>query len=274
MKIIAVTSGKGGVGKTNLSANLAIQLSSRGQRVLVFDGDIGLANLDVVLGSPAPYKLQHVLSREKRLTEVIFPAAGGIHFIAGGSGLESLINLDGPSGDQFLSELNCLESSYDYLIFDTGAGIDGNVLTFVSAADDVLLVATPDPASMTDAYATAKAVFITRPEAHVYVVMNMVSNDSEGRQVFAKLTSVTQQFLGKALHYAGCVRMDIGAMGHIRARTPYCVADPTCAAAQDVDRLAAFFLGQAPPVYMAPPLSLGDRLRNLFGLKSAAKISA
>lgn len=270
MRILAVTSGKGGVGKTNLSANLAIRLSARKQRVLVFDGDIGLANLDVILGTAAPYKLQHVLAREKRLTEIIVQGPGGIDFIAGGSGIESLIRLDGPAGDQFLSELNALECEYDYLIFDTGAGIDENVLTFLSAADDVLLVATPDPASLTDAYATAKAVFMRDSSAVVHVVMNMVTDESEGRQVFAKLTSVTQQFLGQPLKYAGFVRMDVGAMGHIRARKPYCLADPTSPASQDVDRLAAFFLGQPAPVYMRAPVSLGDRLRGLFGLRKSA----
>lgn len=270
MKILGVTSGKGGVGKTNLSANLAIRLAARGQRVLVFDGDIGLANLDVVLGTPAPYKLQHVLSREKRLSEIIVKGPGNIDFIAGGSGIESLIRLDGPSGEQFLNELNALDASYDYLIFDTGAGIDENVLTFLGAADEVLLVATPDPASLTDAYATAKAVFIRQPGAIVHVVMNMVTHETEGRQVFAKLTSVTQQFLGHPLKYAGFVRMDTAAMGHIRARKPYCLADPGLPASQDVDRLAAFLLGQAPPVSLSQPLSLGDRLRGMFGLKKSA----
>ena len=270
MKIFAVTSGKGGVGKTNLSANLAIRLAARGQRVLVFDGDIGLANLDVVLGTPAPFKLQHVLSREKRLAEIIVSGPGNVDFIAGGSGIESLVRLDGPSGEQFLSELNSLQDTYDVLIFDTGAGIDDNVLTFVGAADEILLVATPDPASLTDAYATAKAVFMRSADASVSVVMNMVTDESEGRQVFAKLTSVTQQFLGYALKYAGFVRMDVTAMGYIRTRKPFCMADPTLAASQDVDRLAAYLLGQAAPVSMRPPQSLGDRLRGMFGLKRTA----
>jgi flagellar biosynthesis protein FlhG len=269
LRIYAVTSGKGGVGKTNLSANLAIQFAKLGNRVLVFDADIGLANLDVVLGVPSALKLQHALSHEKRLRDVVQKGPGGIDFIAGGSGLESVVRLDGPTGDQFLRDLNELGASYDILVFDTGAGIDQNVLTFVGAADEILLVATPDPASLTDAYATAKAIFLTKPGAQVQVVMNMVTDETQARATYAKLTSVTQQFLGQALKYAGHVRLDMSAIALIRERKPFSLANPDLVASRDVAAVAARLMGQEPArvAEASAEVGLGDRLMSLFGWK-------
>lgn len=262
MRTYAVTSGKGGVGKTNLTANLAIAMADRGQRVVAFDADIGLANLDVILGARAPFKLQHVVSREKRLLEILTPGPGGIRFIAGGSGIESLVMLDGSAGDQFLNELGTLESQTDVLIFDTAAGIDENVMTFLSASDEVLLVATPDPASLADAYATAKALVMRKPGATIKVLMNQVDDEAHARSVYAKLTSIAQQFLGRPLGYAGFVRLDLRAVHCIRQRTPFILAEPSCAASQDVKRLAASLLGEPKAVV---EFSLAERFRNLFG---------
>jgi flagellar biosynthesis protein FlhG len=266
VKIFGVTSGKGGVGKTNLSANLAIQFALMGKRVLIFDADIGLANLDVILGCPTPWKLQHVLSREKTLSEIVQNGPGGIRFIAGGSGIESIVHLQGATGEQFLNELDALSSDYDVLIFDTGAGIDDNVLTFLSASDEIILIATPDPASMADAYATAKAMYITRPMAVVKVVVNMVDNEKQAKMVFHKLQSVISQFLGKDLLYLGHVRMDVDAMAWIRQRQPYSLADPKLKASQDVRQLAASLLNQTPVAApeKAQERGLGERLRSLF----------
>jgi len=268
MRTFAVTSGKGGVGKTNVSANLSIAFAAKHQRVVTFDADIGLANLDVVLGTKSQYKLQHVLAREKTLQEVLEPGPGGIRYVAGGSGIESLVRMDGPDGEQFLMDLEQLENETDILLFDTGAGIDENVMTFLAAADEVLLVTTPDPASMTDAYATAKALLSRKPMASIKVIMNMVEDEAQARAIFAKLTSISQQFLGRPLSYGGSIRLDPKATVHIRQRRPFILADPDLAASKDVKAIAASLLGE---VHVAAEMSLASRFRSLLGSWRLAK---
>ena len=265
MRAIAVTSGKGGVGKTNLSANLAIGLASRGKRVTVFDADIGLANLDVVLGVPAKGTLQQVISGEKKLDEVLADGPGGIKFLGGGSGIETMINLNGRAGEAFLDEVKKLESSTDILVFDTGAGIDANVMTFLSAADEVLVIVTPDPASLTDGYATIKAILGGNKQAPIRVVMNMVDDEAQGKAVFARLTSIAQQFLGVSLVYAGYVRSDPKAGAYVRQRKPW-MLDRSLPATHDVNRIAGWLLGDKPTESETPTevISFADRLRGLF----------
>ncbi|MBI1756372.1 MAG: MinD/ParA family protein [Fimbriimonas ginsengisoli] len=264
MRITAVTSGKGGVGKTNLSANLGIALADLDRSVLLFDADIGLANLDLVLGCPSSIKLQHVVRGDTTLASAIQSGPGGVKFIAGGSGIESLFQMEDRILDRFLSEVQDLELQFDDLILDTGSGIDDNVLTFLCAADETLLVVTPDPASMADSYAIAKALWLRRPDANVRVVMNMVENEAEGRLVFARINAVAQEFLGRALRYAGCVRHDREAVFHIRARRPFLLADPTLAASKDVRNIARLLAGH--PVE-STQRSLADRLRDILALR-------
>lgn len=269
MKVLAITSGKGGVGKTSLSANLAIALAGRSQRVTVFDADIGLANLDVMLGRQAKGTLQDVISGSKSLNDVIEEGPGGIRFVGGGSGIETLINLTGRAGDAFLREINDLEKTTDYLIFDTGAGIDANVMAFLTAANEVLVVITPDPASLTDGYATAKAIITSDPTVNVKIVMNMVDDEAQAKAVFARLTSISQQFLGVALNYAGFVRADARAARCVRQRKPWMLAEPQTAASKDVDRIAAAMVGDVVPA-LGESISFADRLRTLFARERVA----
>jgi flagellar biosynthesis protein FlhG len=187
-----------------------------------------------------------------------------MRFIAGGSGVEALVNLSGPQLDRFLSELAELEKTTDILIFDTGAGIDGNVMTFLQASDETLLVCTPDPASITDAYATAKALWTRRPDAVIRVVLNMVADDAHAKAVFAKLKSITEQFLGKSLLFGGYVRMDPRAVECIRKRRPFSLALPSSPASQDVCGIAAGLLGMD---YEPAKVSLADKFRSMLGLQ-------
>ena len=269
MKVIAITSGKGGVGKTSLSANLAIALAGRDQRVTVFDADIGLANLDVMLGRPAKGTLQEVISGAKTIAEVIQDGPGGIKFVGGGSGIETMINLTGRAGDAFLREIAELEKSTDFLIFDTGAGIDANVMTFLTAASEVLVVVSPDPASLTDGYATAKAIITTDPNMTVKILMNMVDDEAQAKAVFARLTSISQQFVGVPLGFAGYVRVDPKAARCVRQRKPWVLVDPHFPASRDVDRIAAEILGEVV-AKEAEVISFSERLRGIFARPRAA----
>lgn len=262
MRSIAVTSGKGGVGKTNISANLGLAIASLGRRVIVFDADLGLANLDVVLGARAEHTLQSVVSGEKRLAEVVSSGPGGLRFIAGGSGIEALVNLSGQQLDRFLTELNDLQNETDVLIFDTGAGIDRSVMTFAFASDEVLLITTPDPASITDAYATAKGIFNEKRDATIRVVMNMVNDEVQGRAVFAKIQAITQQFLKKTLIFGGFVRHDPVLVECVRKRTPFYLSDKHSKAASDIKSIAGLVIGER--VEAASSTSFMDRLFGAF----------
>ena len=263
MRTISVTSGKGGVGKTNISANVGLALASRGKRVVVFDADLGLANLDVILGTRAEFTLQHVVTGEKTLSEVVTNGPGGIDFIAGGSGVENLINLDPTHLERFLTELQELSKCTDVLIFDTGAGIDDTIMTFLEASDETLIIITPDPASITDAYATAKVLYSRKPEAVVRVIMNQVYDEAQAKAIFSKIQGIAHQFLDKHLIYGGHVRSDQRAVQCIRKRQPFFIADPLAPASQDVLTVASALLGQE---YTPEKEGLVDRLRNLFGL--------
>ncbi len=261
MKTFAITSGKGGVGKTNLAVNLGIALAQRQKRVVLFDADLGLANVDVVLGARAPYTLQHVLAGEKTISEIIARGPGGLHFIAGGSGIESLVNLSAPQLDRFLSEVLELESHYDILLFDTGAGVDENVMTFLEASDEVLLITTPDPASITDAYATAKLHLARKPSAIIRLLLNMVTDSKQAEIVYGRVNAIALQFLSQTLHYLGCVRYDASVAQCVRKRQPFILSAPNSRAAEDVHRIASRMLGQFGET---PKTSLAKRLRSLF----------
>ncbi|GMV36558.1 MAG: site-determining protein [Fimbriimonadales bacterium] len=263
MKTIAVTSGKGGVGKTNLSANLGLALASLQKRVVIFDADLGLANLDVVLGTRAPFSLQNVVSGEKRLADVVASGPGGVRYIAGGSGVDALVNLSGPQLESFLMGLEELQGTTDYLIFDTGAGVDAHVMMFLEAADETLLVATPDPASLTDAYATAKVLYGRKPDAVVRLVVNMAEDDAQASALCVKLQSIVKQFLGKSLQYAGAIRHDPKAVQYIRQRKPFLLADRGLPASRGVLAIASAMVGQTMEQEQG---GLVSRLRSVFGL--------
>lgn len=265
MRVISVTSGKGGVGKTNLSANLGISLSQFGYRVLVFDADLGLANLDVVLGTSAEYSLHHALDGNLCLAEVIANGPGGVRFVSGGSGLSKMINVSRKRLQNFLMELTQLEESTDVLIFDTGAGVDQRVLTFLRAADEVVLVVTPDPASVTDAYATIKVLMRNQKNANIQVLMNQVESERQGEAIYRKLSDVASHFLEADLTYLGSVRQDPEIVHWIRLRQPFVLADPKMKASRDVLDIAKA-LGSRAKLYDDAG-HLAERLELAFGIK-------
>lgn len=238
MRTIAVTSGKGGVGKTSLAANIGLALAASGRRVVVLDGDLGLATLDIVLGAKAPFTLQHVVAGVKTLSEVVTWAPGNLGFIGGGSAIHSLTHAGPKRMGIFLSQLEDLAATTDYLFFDTGSGIDNKVLHLLAAAQQTLLVATPDPASIADAYAVAKLLYRKVPDACIDVIVNQVQSDEEGRGVFQVLDQIAEQFLNKDLSYIGHVHADPQVLRAVRTRVPFMRVAPSCRAAGDVRAIA------------------------------------
>lgn len=237
MTTIAITSGKGGVGKTSFSANLAAALAETGARTTVFDADLQLANLDIVLGVSPEFNLQHVVAGEKTLSEVLVEAPGGFKAITGASAVPLLMRAGPKKLALFFEQFGALAKTTDTLLFDCAAGLDNRVLHFLKFADDIILVASPDPTSITDAYATAKTLFRRKPDARVHVVFNMAS-PHEGAKLFAMFEKICWQYLKKRVGYLGSVRFDQAAALATRKRELYVVANAGCKAAQDVRALA------------------------------------
>jgi len=238
MKTIAITSGKGGVGKTSLSSNLAIALVEQGERVVLFDADLQLANVDVALGIKPEFTLQHVVAEQKKLVEVLADAPGGIKVVTGGSAVTSLMSAGPKRMGTFFSQFDELAEVTDQLIFDTGAGLDNRVTRFITMSDEIVLVTTPDPTAVTDAYATAKTAFRKKPDAKISVIVNMVTSESEGKAVFKTLATITESFLKKELHFLGSVHQDQAVASAIRSRKPLLTLAPSSQATKDIRKLA------------------------------------
>lgn len=247
MRTIAITSGKGGVGKSTLSLNLGISLAKLGKRTIVFDCDFALANLDLLLKVQPEFNLRHVLSQEKTIKEVIADGPCGVGIIAGASAIGSLIHAGPKRLGLFLEQIRELESLCDFLIFDTGAGIDSKVLTILKAAHDVLIVTTPDPASVTDSYAVAKVLFRQKPESSVFILSNMVSGEHEGLVLHKTLQTISQKFIKHDIQYLGHVRQDSEAAALVRQRLAFSAENSKLNASKDVAKLANLIVNWSPP---------------------------
>ncbi|MFI5303796.1 MAG: MinD/ParA family protein [Nitrospiria bacterium] len=207
-KVIAVTSGKGGVGKTNIVANLAIAFSKQGKSVLVLDADLGLGNIDVLLGLAPRYNLEHVILGEKSLSDVICDGPAGIKILPTGSGVEELTAMTPEQKLLLLSEFDRLETHIDLFLIDTGAGISSNVLYFNTIAEEIIVILTPEPTSLTDAYAVIKVLSQKYGEKKFRIIVNMTRSERDARDVFQKLSSVSDRFLDVAIDYLGFISMD------------------------------------------------------------------
>ncbi|MDO5519463.1 MAG: MinD/ParA family protein [bacterium] len=242
-KIITVTSGKGGVGKSNISINLAISLSKLGNRVIVLDADFGLANVEVMLGIRPQYSLADLMFRGKSIKEVITSGPEGIGFISGGSGIEELIDLDAYQIKNISERLYELDELADYIIIDTGAGISDGLMQFIGASDRVLLVATPEPTSITDAYAVLKSVSRTFEDSEepmrIDLVANRVFDEHDGRVLHSKLNVVAAKFLRVDLQLAGSVVQDMNITKSVMAQKPITLAYPNSPAASSIKQLAS-----------------------------------
>jgi flagellar biosynthesis protein FlhG len=208
VQVIAVTSGKGGVGKTNVVANLGYALTRLNKRVLILDADMGLANMDVILGLSPKYNLQHVLNGEKTISEVIISGPGGMKILPASSGVQELSDLSKAQKLCLLSELNSLYDETDVLLIDTSAGISSNVMYFNMAAQEILIVVSPEPTSITDAYAMMKVLFLKHSENHFRLLVNSARNAEEAREVFNNLSLVGQKFLNLSIDYWGYIMQD------------------------------------------------------------------
>jgi len=208
VRVISVTSGKGGVGKTHVVANLGLALAREGKRVLVLDADVGLANLDVLLGLVPRWTIQHVLNGGKRLSEILLDGPGGMKILPASSGLPELTALSEPQLLLLQDEIETLSQSFDVLLIDTAAGISSNVTFFAGAAHEIVVVVSPEPTSLTDAYATMKVLSRQQREHRFRVLVNMAKHQREAQQVFRKLDVAVERFLHLSLDAMGFIPLD------------------------------------------------------------------
>ncbi len=239
-RVITVTSGKGGVGKSNVSVNLAIMLRKMGKKVIIFDADFGLANVEVIFGIVPKYNLFDIIYNNMSINEVLQNGPLGIEFLSGGSGVKELLKLDHAQISFLVSKLNDLEKYADVIIIDTGAGISDAVLSFIHASNEVILVTTPEPTSVTDAYAVLKAIKNNKVEGmdkKVNVLINRVTSDAEGLDIFDKLNKVTKKFLGLELRNIGFLPEDKALPKAVIEQKPVTILYPKSSVAKAFEKL-------------------------------------
>ncbi len=249
-RVITVTSGKGGVGKSNLSVNLGIQLSRMGKRVVILDADFGLANVEVMLGIRPKYNLADIIYGNKNLQEIITKGPENLMFISGGSGIQELSNITKYQIDFLNQKLYELDEIADIIIIDTGAGITDSVLEFVMASAEVLLVITPEPTSITDAYALLKVlnkrVDFNSDMTSIKMISNRIDSEEEGRSLYNKMNLVVQKFLTVKLEYLGGIPQDSNVTKAVMQQKPYSVLYPNSPSSRAVSALAAALCNDIP----------------------------
>ena len=227
-RIIAITSGKGGVGKTNIAVNMAIAYAQLGKKVILIDGDLGMANVNVLLNVVPKYNLMHVINKKKTMKEIILDTEFGIKFIAGANGFSKIANLNIEELEYFAKQFSTLGNA-DIIIIDTGAGIANNVLQFVAAADEVYVVTTPEPTAITDAYGIIKIITteIVDRQVNLKLLVNRVHSADEGRRIADRIITIVGQFLGYKVDYIGFVYDDPAVQASVIRQKPFMIVNPT-----------------------------------------------
>lgn len=237
-RVIAVTSGKGGVGKSNITVNLAMALAQQGQRVLVIDVDLGTANVDLLLGRHAMYNFSHLLNHRYAINDIICDGPGNIRYISGGSGIQQLADLSEMELFSVSTQLARLDELADIILLDTGAGISKNVMHFVACADEAIIITTPEPTSITDAYAVIKATVQSRKDLPMRLIVNRVINAEEAQLVAVKLNRVCKQFLALSIPELGHVLEDVSVGAAVRNQQPFYLLFPGTNASRCIKEIA------------------------------------
>jgi flagellar biosynthesis protein FlhG len=238
VRVIAITSGKGGVGKTNIAANLGYILATMKKNTMVLDADMGLANLDLILGLTPTYNLCHVLHGEKTIKETMVEGPGGMMVLPASSGIQELAEMSSAQKTYLLDEMSTLDEMMDFILIDTGAGISSNVMYFNAAAREIIVIVTPEPTSMTDAYALMKIMYQRHARKRFRLIVNMAQNQQEAKAVYQRLSMAMGHFLNLGVEYLGFIPRDDKLSEAVRMQKPITALWPSSPAARSLRDIA------------------------------------
>lgn len=240
-RTLAVVSGKGGVGKSNFSLNFSISLSKKGNSVLLFDMDLGMGNLDILMGKSSEYSIVDYFDGNVSLKNAIMDGPDGLQYMAGGSGLSHLVHLDERVIERFTEELSTLFSEYDYVIFDMGAGITNESIKFILSVQEIVCITTSEPTSITDAYSMLKHIHLVDSSIPYYMVINRVLSEKEGQQTFDRISKVLKSFLGRDSFYLGMLPDDKAIQQAVRRQTPFIMYNEKSPASKSINDITERF---------------------------------
>jgi flagellar biosynthesis protein FlhG len=262
-RIITVTSGKGGVGKSNFVVNLGIALQQMGKQVLIFDADVGMGNDDILMGFLPKYNIFDVIFNGKEIHEVIITGHSGVKLLPGGSGLSKVEELTDEQRENFIKKLESL-SGLDYILMDTGAGINRSVLGFVACCEELVVLTTPEPTSLTDAYSLLKAVNHFKIKHSAKVIINRALDEKEAMLTYNKFNNAVYNFLKMKLEYLGSIAEDKKLVQAVRSQRPFMVSFPNCDASQDINKIARKLIGTENSEQKLGVQSLFKKIFNIF----------
>ncbi|MCF6460526.1 MinD/ParA family protein [Clostridium sp. Cult3] len=263
-KVLAITSGKGGVGKTNFAINLAISLKRLGYRVLILDADIGLANIEILTGTNMNYTIADLIKKDKDIFDIIGEGPEGLKIISGGSGIYELSMMSDKNINILLDEMEKLEHEMDYIIIDTGAGVSNVVLDFVMASDETILITTPDPTSLMDAYTIIKALTTNGYKGKINVVANIVENRVEANNIFNKLNKVSNNFLDVELFYLGYLQRDNIVNKAVKNQQPFLLLNPSSNISKKINIMALKFVNPSKHDNLKKSVGFTQKLKELL----------
>ncbi|KPB04382.1 MinD/ParA family protein [Bacillus sp. CHD6a] len=264
-RAIAVMSGKGGVGKSNFSLNFSLTLQKKGYKVLLFDMDIGMANIDILLGVTQRYSILHLFERDLSLEDIVQKGPEELSYIAGGSGLKDIFHFDEQKRNHFLSQLQRLSKQYDYIIFDMGAGITSESLQLILACNEIILISTCEPTAMTDAYSALKFIHNHNQNIPFQLVVNRAISPKHAINTAMRLQSVTQQFLNRNLSHLGSMPDDKYVTLAVMEQTPFIVRFPNSHVSRAVRDIASKYLHGRDTTAIKNTNTFIHKLRRLFG---------
>ncbi|MCK9443589.1 MAG: MinD/ParA family protein [Tissierellaceae bacterium] len=263
-KVISVSSGKGGVGKTNFALNFAISLKRLGYDIVIIDSDIGLSNVEILSGVSLNYSMSDIVFSNKSIFEIMGEGPEGVKIISGGSGLKELNLLRDENFPRLIYEIEKLQSSYDFIVIDTGAGISNAVIDFIMTSNEVIIISTPDPTSLMDSYTLIKSIVSNGFTGQINIVSNLVNNRHEGKEVFDKLSTTVNNFLRVQIKYFGYIEKDRIVSNAIRNQVPFIISHPNSNTAKKINIMAMNFLDKKLTTFENEKVGFAKKIFDIF----------